>query len=143
MQDCAHPNIVPTYDFGQDGDKLFLASEFVAGSTLQGRIEEGPVTPREVAEWVAKIADAVYFAHERGIIHRDIKPHNILIDDRGEPQLTDFGLARRTDDESNLTLDGSVMGTPAYMSPEQHEVTMRKSDLRAISTAWGDPVQNC
>ncbi|MEZ6132451.1 MAG: bifunctional serine/threonine-protein kinase/formylglycine-generating enzyme family protein [Planctomycetaceae bacterium] len=114
-----HPNIVPTYDFGQDGDTLFLASEFVAGSTLQGRIEEGPVAPREVAEWVAKIAEAVHFAHERGIIHRDIKPHNILIDDRGEPQLTDFGLARRTDDESNLTLDGSVMGTPAYMSPEQ------------------------
>ncbi len=114
-----HPNIVPTYDFGREGNRLFLAAEFVSGPTLRDRIDEGPAEPREAAEWVSKIAAAVHYAHECGIIHRDIKPHNILFDDRGEPQLTDFGLARRTDDASTLTVDGSIIGTPAYMSPEQ------------------------
>ena len=114
-----HPNIVPTYDSGRAGDKLYIAAQFINGQPLNDRIKNGKVTPREASLWVAKIASAVHYAHEQGIVHRDIKPHNIILDKKNEPQLMDFGLAKRVDEESTMTVDGSLLGTPAYMSPEQ------------------------
>ncbi len=114
-----HPNIVPTFDSGQAGDKLYIAAQFINGQPLNDRIKNGKVTPRDAALWVAKIASAVHYAHEQGIVHRDIKPHNIILDKKNEPQLMDFGLAKRVDEESTMTVDGSLLGTPAYMSPEQ------------------------
>ncbi|MCA9062889.1 MAG: protein kinase, partial [Planctomycetaceae bacterium] len=114
-----HPNIVPTFDSGQAADKLYIASQFISGQSLIDRIKDGKVKVRDAARWVAKIADAVQYAHEQGIVHRDIKPHNVMLDEKGEPQLMDFGLAKRLSEDSAMTVDGSLMGTPAYMSPEQ------------------------
>ncbi|MEZ6122786.1 MAG: protein kinase [Planctomycetaceae bacterium] len=89
-----HPNIVPTFDSGQGGDKLYIAAQFINGLVAQ-MIESKTARSkaRDAARWVAKIADAVHYAHEQGIVHRDIKPHNVMLDEKGEPQLMDFGLA--------------------------------------------------
>lgn len=114
-----HPNIVPVYESGDAGGQFFIAAQFVAGQTLAQRIESGPIGVREAAEWVRALADALNYAHGEGIIHRDIKPENILLDGKNQPQIMDFGLAKRTSDDSSLTVDGSILGTPAYMSPEQ------------------------
>ncbi|WP_430452540.1 protein kinase domain-containing protein [Rhodopirellula europaea] len=114
-----HPNIVPTLDAGQIDGRHFIASEFVDGIPLS-RIHDDRMAPtRWTVELLAKIADAVAYAHENGIVHRDLKPDNILIDQSGEPQLLDFGLAKRVDDDASHTIDGTVLGTPSYMSPEQ------------------------
>ena len=94
-----HPNIVPTFDSGQAGDKLYIAAQFINGQPLNDRIKKGKITPRDAASWIAKIADAVHYAHEQGIVHRDIKPHNVMLDKKDEPQLMDFGLAKRVDEE--------------------------------------------
>ena len=114
-----HPNIVPVYESGQDESQFFIATGFVAGQTLAKRIEAGPVEFREAAEWIRSLADALAYAHAEGIVHRDIKPENIMLDAKGQPQIMDFGLAKRTSDDSGMTVDGAVLGTPAYMSPEQ------------------------
>src|SRR5205085_8921244 len=88
-------------------------------TTLAARLAEGRVGFREAARLLAEVADALDYAHRRGVIHRDIKPSNVLIDLQGQPHLMDFGLAKRETDEAPMTLDGQVLGTPAYMSPEQ------------------------
>jgi predicted Zn finger-like uncharacterized protein len=119
-----HPQIVPVYESGEVGGRYFIAAQFVAGETL-GKVlrrhkEQGSVPPfRRTAEWIRSLADALAYAHAEGIVHRDIKPDNILIDDKGQPQIMDFGLAKRTNEDSSATVDGTVLGTPAYMSPEQ------------------------
>jgi eukaryotic-like serine/threonine-protein kinase len=91
----------------------------VPGTTLTARLAEGRIDFREAARLLAEVADALDYAHQRGVIHRDIKPSNILIDLQGQPHLMDFGLAKRETDEAPMTLDGQVLGTPAYMPPEQ------------------------
>jgi predicted Zn finger-like uncharacterized protein len=114
-----HPNIVPVYESGEADGQFFIAAQFVAGQTLAKRIEAGPVDFREAAEWIRALADALAYAHGEGIVHRDIKPENIMLDEKNQPQIMDFGLAKRTNDDSAMTVDGSILGTPAYMSPEQ------------------------
>jgi WD40 repeat protein/tRNA A-37 threonylcarbamoyl transferase component Bud32 len=117
-----HPHIVPVFDSGQDGDRHYIASGFVDGRTLEAEIEGGGGRPPDLsraAAVVRKLADALGYAHRQGVVHRDVKPANVLVDDAGEPSLTDFGLAMRAGDEAVQTQDGRVMGTPAYMSPEQ------------------------
>jgi serine/threonine protein kinase len=87
--------------------------------TLSDRLTGAPTSAREVAELCVPIADALHHAHQQGVVHRDLKPSNIMIDESGQPHLTDFGLAKREVGEITMTVDGQVLGTPSYMSPEQ------------------------
>jgi tetratricopeptide (TPR) repeat protein/tRNA A-37 threonylcarbamoyl transferase component Bud32 len=114
-----HPGIVPIFEIGEHQGQPYFSMGLVEGNSLAARIAEGPLAPREAAQFVATIAEAVAYAHQRGVIHRDLKPGNVLIDQHGTPKVTDFGLAKRVDGESNLTGTGDVLGTPSYMPPEQ------------------------
>lgn len=120
-----HPNIVPLYETGRDGDRLFIAAAFIPGRTLEALIHEAnekgsPIPIDAAARAGRKLAEALAYAHSQGVVHRDVKPANVLVDDNGEPHLLDFGLAARAESgDERLTQDGQGMGTPAYMSPEQ------------------------
>jgi predicted Ser/Thr protein kinase/ribosomal protein S27E len=114
-----HPGIVPIYEIGEHQGQAFFSMAFVPGQSLAARIADGPLPPREAARLVVAVAEAVQYAHERGVIHRDLKPANILLDEHGHPKVSDFGLAKRLQDDSGLTATGQVMGTPSYMPPEQ------------------------
>jgi tetratricopeptide (TPR) repeat protein len=126
-----HPNIVSVHEVGRDGDSVYIVSDFVRGVTLGDWLTGQQPTSREAAQLCAKIADALHHAHEQGIVHRDLKPANIMIDGAGEPHLMDFGLARREVGEVTVTLDGQVLGTPAYMSPEQAQGEAHNADRRS------------
>ena len=131
-----HPNIVGVHEMGRDDDTIYIASHYVRGMTLAEWLCHERPTPVEAAELCAKIAETLHVAHEMGIVHRDVKPSNILIDKVGEPHVMDFGLARRDSAEVTMTMAGQVLGTPAYMSPEQArgevEQTGARSDLYAV-----------
>ena len=131
-----HPNIVPIYEIGEHEGQHFFSMALIEGPNLRqfltqnarstpglsggdGGQEPGQPAQRRSAQILSTIARAVHYAHQRGVLHRDIKPGNILLDARGEPHLTDFGLAKLTEKESTLTHTNAVMGTPAYMAPEQ------------------------
>jgi WD40 repeat protein/tRNA A-37 threonylcarbamoyl transferase component Bud32 len=126
-----HPRIVSVHEVGRDGDSVYIVSDFVRGVTLGDWLTGQQLTSREAAELCAKIADALHHAHEQGVIHRDLKPANIMMDYDGEPHLMDFGLARREAGEVTMTTDGQVLGTPAYMSPEQAEGEAHRADRRS------------
>ena len=114
-----HPQVVPIYEIGERDGFCYFSMQFIEGGQLDEVLKRAPCSPRNAAELLAKIARSVQFAHEHGILHRDIKPGNILLDRRGEPHLTDFGLARLLEDESTITRSSDVLGTPSYMPPEQ------------------------
>jgi WD40 repeat protein/tRNA A-37 threonylcarbamoyl transferase component Bud32 len=116
-----HPHIVPIYEVGQSDGLHYFSMAFVEGRSLAQRVAEQPLDPREAAAVVRQVAEAVAYAHGRGVIHRDLKPGNILMDAAGQPRVTDFGLAKRADADGSLTQSGQVMGTPSYMPPEQAE----------------------
>ncbi|MCE9532882.1 MAG: protein kinase, partial [Planctomycetes bacterium] len=128
-----HPNIVQVYDVGESGGHPYFALELVSGGSLNKKLEGIPQPPREAAELIHTLALAVQFAHDRGFIHRDLKPGNILLDESGKPKITDFGLAKRWNpaglavDSPVRTASGEVLGTPAYMAPEQ-----ARGDVRGI-----------
>jgi WD40 repeat protein/tRNA A-37 threonylcarbamoyl transferase component Bud32 len=126
-----HPNIVSIHEVGRDGDSIYIVSDFVRGVTLSDWLSGQRLTNREAAELCAKIADALQHAHENGVVHRDLKPANVMIDSEVEPHLMDFGLARRETGEVTVTMDGHVLGTPAYMSPEQAEGKGHQADRRS------------
>ena len=126
-----HPNIVAVHEVGNHSGLIYIVSDFVDGSTLQAVIQGGPLPVREAVTLVVAIARALHHAHEAGVIHRDLKPSNIMIDGRGEPIVMDFGLARRESDEASLTVEGGIMGTPRYMSPEQASGQGHRADRRS------------
>ena len=127
----SHPNIVSVHEVGRDGESLYIVSDFVRGITLTDWLSGQQVTSREAAELCKKLADALHHAHERGVIHRDLKPGNIMITNEGEPHLMDFGLAKREAGEITMTVEGQVLGTPAYMSPEQAQGEAHTADRRS------------
>jgi WD40 repeat protein/tRNA A-37 threonylcarbamoyl transferase component Bud32 len=114
-----HPNIIPLHEVGQADGTPFLVTAYVEGVTLADWLEAREVAPRQAAATVAALAEALDYAHRQGVVHRDVKPSNVLIDASGTPHLMDFGLAKRDAGEATMTLEGQVLGTPAYMSPEQ------------------------
>src|SRR5215471_13667255 len=114
-----HPGIVPIYEVGQHDGQHYFSMGFVDGQSLSKKVAEGPLPAREAAEIVNVVAEAVQYAHDKGVIHRDLKPGNILLDKDGKPRVTDFGLAKLIESGSDLTGTGQILGTPSYMPPEQ------------------------
>lgn len=114
-----HPQIVPIHEIGERDGSCYFSMKFIEGGQLDEAIKREPMSLRNAAELLVKIARTVHFAHEHRILHRDIKPGNILLDRNGEPHLTDFGLARLIEQESTVTNSNDILGTPSYMSPEQ------------------------
>src|SRR5512133_3159672 len=114
-----HPGIVPIHEVGERDGSCYFSMKFIEGGQLDEVARREPMPIRHAVELIAKIARTVHYAHEYGILHRDIKPGNILLDAKGEPHLTDFGLARLVESESSVTQSLDVLGTPSYMAPEQ------------------------
>jgi serine/threonine-protein kinase len=132
-----HPSIVPVHEVGRDGHAAYIVSDFIPGQSLRNRICQQKYTYRQAAELCAKLAEALHHAHEHGVVHRDLKPANVMIDTAGEPHLTDFGLAKLASDARNLTLNGQLLGTVAYMAPEQARGDIGKVDRRTDVYALG------
>jgi tRNA A-37 threonylcarbamoyl transferase component Bud32 len=115
-----HPHIVQIHEVGSIDDRPFFCLEFLSGGSLAGRLQSVAMMAEPAAELVEKLARAVHYAHQQGIIHRDLKPANVLLDEHGQPKITDFGLAKQVGGEGHgPTVTGEILGTPAYMAPEQ------------------------
>src|SRR5437762_864354 len=114
-----HPGIVPIHEVGERDGSCYFSMKFVEGGQLDEVVRRKPMSIRQAAELIGKVARIVHYAHEHRILHRDIKPGNILLDQKSEPHLTDFGLARLVESESTVTRTMEVLGTPSYMAPEQ------------------------
>jgi predicted Ser/Thr protein kinase len=138
----SHPNIVAVHDFGESGGLYYFAMEFVDGANLREMIRTGKMRPEEALAVVPKICDALQFAHEEGVVHRDVKPENILIDKRGRVKIADFGLAkllRREQADHTLTMTGMTLGTPRYMAPEQldkPETVDHRADIYSLGVVF-------
>src|SRR6266480_1439820 len=130
-----HPCIVPIYDVGEREGSCYFSMKFIDGGQLDEVAKRTPISIRNAAELIAKLARTVHYAHEHGILHRDIKPGNILVDAKGEPHLTDFGLARLLETKSTVTHTMDVLGTPSYMAPEQ--ASGRNEQLTSATDVYG------
>ena len=136
-----HPHIVPIYDVGEAEGQLYFSMKLMEGGRLSDHLPRFQTNPRKAAQLVACIARAVHHAHQRGVLHRDLKPGNILLDAEGHPHVSDFGLARRVEPDASLTLSGAIIGTPSYMAPEQASGTRgSESRQQRMSMAW---VRSC
>ncbi len=130
-----HPGIVPVYEVGESDGRPFFSMKYVSGHTLAQTLATGPLPPRDAAAVLRDVCRAVHYAHQQGVLHRDLKPSNILIDDEGRPHVTDFGLAKQVADAASLTKTGAVLGTPAYMAPEQAAGNRAKHGARTAGLA--------
>ncbi len=126
-----HPAIVPLHEVGQDGNTTYLVYDFIPGPTLRQLLTQTKPSFQQAARWVACLAEALDYAHQCGIIHRDVKPGNVMMDGDGQPLLADFGLALQVDAHETLTREGDILGTPAYVSPEQAAGLSHKVDGRS------------
>jgi serine/threonine-protein kinase len=148
-----HPCIVPIYEVGERDGACYFSMGLVDGGQLDAILksatadsscgERGPMPIRRAVELIAKVARTVHYAHEHGILHRDIKPGNILLDQSGEPHLTDFGLARLVEAESTITATRDVLGTPSYMAPEQASDGSTKSARRRMCMELAQCFTSC
>jgi WD40 repeat protein/serine/threonine protein kinase len=131
-----HPNIVSIYEVGRDGGRVFVASQYLDGLTLQNFLSQGKPPVKRACELAATVARALHYAHGKGVIHRDIKPANIILDADGQPCVADFGLAKRLSTTQTISFEGQVLGTARYMSPEQAagktQATDHRSDLYSL-----------
>jgi serine/threonine protein kinase len=135
MARLQHPNVVMVHHAGMDGDRVFLVMELLLGGSLMERIaEDGPLPARMACTVMGGVLSALQCAHDHGVVHRDVKPHNVLLDGKGTPKVTDFGIARS--DDAALTRTGTVLGTLAFMPPEQ-KLSARRVDLRSDVYAAG------
>ena len=139
----SHPAIVPVLDAGWSDGQFYIVFSLVEGPTLAERIRDGLLEPGAVAQIIATLGDALDHAHHQGIVHRDVKPSNILFDTRGSPWLTDFGLAMCRDSGATLTTDGQLLGTPAYMAPEQAAGDAHRVDGRSDVYSLGAILYEC
>ncbi|NBV46194.1 MAG: serine/threonine protein kinase [Planctomycetia bacterium] len=130
----AHPGIVAVYEVGEWDGHPFYTMEYVAGTTLSRQLAAGPLGGREAATVLMRVGEAVQAAHDHGVLHRDLKPSNILIDGAGQPRVSDFGLAKRLEDDASVTHTGAILGTPCYMSPEQ--AAGSRGDVGPTSDVW-------
>jgi len=129
-----HPGIVAIHEVGLHEGQHYFSMDYVDGVSLAELLREEPLAARKAAEYVREATDAVHYAHQQGTLHRDLKPSNILIDRQGRVRITDFGLAKRISDNSDLTLTGQILGTPSYMPPEQ--ASGKRSLLGAASDVY-------
>ncbi len=129
-----HPNIVAIHEAGEFDGLHYFSMDFVEGPNLAAVVRGGPLSPVEAARYVQILAETVHYAHTRGILHRDLKPSNVLVDAGGRPHITDFGLARRLDSDATITGSGTIVGTPAYMPPEQASGQTR--NITAVSDVY-------
>src|SRR6478736_4482382 len=130
-----HPGIVPIHEVGERDGSCYFSMKFVEGGQLDEVVRRSPMPIRQATELIAQVARTVHYAHEHGILHRDIKPGNILLDAKGEPHLTDFGLARLVESESSVTHTLDVLGTPSYMAPEQ--AVGNNAAVRSVTDVYG------
>ena len=126
-----HPHIVPVHEVGREDGTLYIVSDFIQGLSLADLLTGQQFTAREAAELCVTIAEALHHAHEAGVVHRDLKPANVMLDDQGQPHIMDFGLARREAGEVTMTIEGKLLGTPAYMPPEQARGDGHNADRRS------------
>ncbi|MCI0465161.1 MAG: serine/threonine protein kinase [Gemmataceae bacterium] len=133
-----HPHIVAVYQVGESDGQAFFSMQYIEGRTLASLVAEGPLPPREAARCLVPVCRAVHYAHQHGILHRDLKPANVLLDQNGQPHVTDFGLAKRVQGGASLTQSGAIVGTPSYMAPEQatgsRGVLSPASDVYSLGT---------
>lgn len=135
-----HPHIIAIHEVGEFETEIYIVSELVQGVSLKTWLENQLMSPSDAASLIAKMAAAVQHAHDQGIVHRDLKPANVLIDKKGEPHVADFGLAKRDSGEESLSVKGQLMGTPAYMAPEQargdHAAIDARTDIYALGAIF-------